>query len=675
MINSDTPTTAADQFGRTGFARQLAACLQLAPGQDSLVVGLEGEWGGGKSWVIEQVKAVLAEQDAIVINFNPWLINAEQELIGSFLQEMAAQVMEHAGLMARAPQLARSLAGKIGQYGAKLTYLKYLKYLPVVGGAAELVGDVAAEVAGFVTEHEERIKAGAAALSEAGKVPEASLQARRKQVEQALLELKVPLVVVIDDLDRLRAREIQIMIQLVKAVANFKGVAFLLAYDAKYVSQAISHDGTQASGSAYLEKIVQLACQLPPLVPWVYRDWLRSQVGQVTHVAQLGRELRPFEAQRLTDVTKLVARLLRHPRDVVRWLNRLRFAHAGLGAAIDFGDLMLVEALQIVSPESVRALVKQPALLFPKYEKHFASKYQVGAAPVDPQAWLEQVAANEDIVRSLVALFPHLAHPSIAFMRDDEAHSHGRVAVYEHWLHYLNRAQVEGQRDAALVLEVLKNPEEYALLPERFDGVDEFGEFCHSIVDYLTSDKVADPMALLDSFCRTAAANWQANVTPDIRLVANTCLLRLVALLPEPERESGQILIGETVPLSLFGAFAAGKRQMQNRWVQRFLAMEGWQDRDDTLAVLGYLGQSAVGIGSEPRPGEHLTQLVEQKHLPTLVLMEYLLERNANPPWVTWSGVAWEKMIDVVTNYTSGQHLNGRLLRFIQQKTGQSHPS
>ncbi len=90
MINSDNPAIAPDQFGRTGFARQLAACLQLAPGQDSLVVGLEGEWGGGKSWVIEQVKQVLAEQGAIVINFNPWLINAEQELIGSFLQEMAA---------------------------------------------------------------------------------------------------------------------------------------------------------------------------------------------------------------------------------------------------------------------------------------------------------------------------------------------------------------------------------------------------------------------------------------------------------------------------------------------------------------------------------------------------------------------------------------------------------
>lgn len=673
MINSDNPATAADQFGRTQFARQLAACLQLAPGQDSLVVGLEGEWGGGKSWVIEQVKATLTEQGAIVINFNPWLINAEQELIGSFLQEMAAQVMEHAPLLARAPDLARTLAGKLGQYGAKLTYLKYLKYLPVVGGAAELVGDVAGQVAEFVEQNEDKIKAGADALSVAGKAPEASLQARRGQVEQALAELKVPLVVVIDDLDRLRAREIQIMIQLVKAVANFKGVAFLLAYDAKYVSQAISHDGTQASGYAYLEKIVQLACQLPPLVPWVYRDWLRGQVTQL--VAQLGRALRPFEAQRLPDVTKLVARLLRHPRDVVRWLNRLRFAHAGLSDAIDFGDLMLIEALQIVSPESVRSLVKQPALLFPKYEKHFASKYQSGAAETDPQAWIAQVADSEDIVRSFIALFPHLAHPSIAFVRDDEAREHGRVALYENWLHYLNRAQIEGQRDAELVLDVLHQPQQYPQLTERFDGVDEFGEFCHAIVDYLTAEHVAQPLALLDSFCRAAGANWQASVTPDIRLVANTCLLRLVALLPEPEQAEAQTLIGELLPLSLLGAFAAGKQQVQEVWLQRFEAARQWQEQDDTLAVLGYFDQYLSNAGYERQCGAYLTELVEQKHLTTVQLMEYQLERNTSPPWADWPEVRWDKMIEVVVNYTASQHLNGRLLRFVQDKAGQAHPS
>lgn len=673
MINSDNPATAADQFGRTAFARQLAACLQLAPGQDSLVVGLEGEWGGGKSWVIEQVKAFLAEQGAIVINFNPWLINAEQELIGSFLQEMAAQVMEHAGLLARAPDLARTLAGKLGQYGAKLTYLKYLKYLPVVGGAAELVGDVASGVDKFMKEHKDAIKDGVDVLSALGNAPDASLQARRRQVEQALAELNVPLVVVIDDLDRLRAREIQIMIQLVKAVANFKGVAFLLAYDAKYVSQAISHDGTQASGYAYLEKIVQLACQLPPLVPWVYRDWLRGQVTQL--VAQLGRALRPFEAQRLPDVTKLVARLLRHPRDVVRWLNRLRFAHAGLNDAIDFGDLMLIEALQIVSPESVRSLVKQPALLFPKYEKHFASKYQSGAAEADPQAWMGQVADSEDIVRSFVALFPHLAHPSIAFVRDDEAREHGRVAVYENWLHYLNRAQIEGQRDAELVLDVLHQPQQYPQLTERFDGVDEFGEFCHAIVDYLTPEHVAQPLALLDSFCRTASANWQASVTPDIRLVANTCLLRLVALLPEPEQAETQTLIGELLPLSLLGAFAAGKQQVQEVWLQRFEATRQWQEQDDTLAVLGYFDQYLSNAGYERQCGAYLTELVEQKHLATVQLMEYQLERNTSPPWADWPEVRWDKMIGVVVNYTASQHLSGILLRFIQKKVGTLHPN
>ncbi len=44
-----------------------------------MVLGLEGEWGSGKSWVIERVKRLLSEPvdgetAVVVINFNPWLM-------------------------------------------------------------------------------------------------------------------------------------------------------------------------------------------------------------------------------------------------------------------------------------------------------------------------------------------------------------------------------------------------------------------------------------------------------------------------------------------------------------------------------------------------------------------------------------------------------------------------
>lgn len=540
-IDSDTPLRQEDPFGRLAFAQQLADYLVLQSGQDSLVLGLEGEWGSGKSWVIERVKQRLAQQNVITITFNPWLIGSENELIGAFMEEFASQLSEHGTLLQRAPGQMKKLAQAVASYGDKLLYLKYLKYLPGVAGVGE-----------FIEDHAEQITAGTQGLKKA-LADKPSLSSARKTLEQALASLQQPIVVIIDDLDRLRKNEIQTMIQLVKAVGNFKGVAYLLSYDSKYVAQAISHDGSLAAGYAYLEKIVQLACHLPPLVPWIYRDWLANSTRAL--LAQQGVSLTPFEEKHFDIDIKLVGTILRHLRDAVRWQNRLRWVFRSCFGAVYFGDLMIIEAIQIVSPESIRAIVAQPALVFPRFDRNLPR--EVRLRPAEPDQWIKHVAPDFAIQRALLVLFPHLSHPEMGFEVDDSARTNRRIQVLDNWLRYLTLSNISGQGDSAHIIALLQNSAQFGLLPERFCGMEEFADFCHALLPHLQSANLPEPAYFVRHFCRAAKSVWDIHVSRENSLITLACLLRLHNLLAQDEVNAILRDILEQAPPSLSGNLLA----------------------------------------------------------------------------------------------------------------------
>ena len=79
-LATDTPIKAREQdlIGRTPFAERLADILKSAAGPESLVIGLYGPWGSGKTSVINLVENALSRKDddgkagVSVVRFEPW---------------------------------------------------------------------------------------------------------------------------------------------------------------------------------------------------------------------------------------------------------------------------------------------------------------------------------------------------------------------------------------------------------------------------------------------------------------------------------------------------------------------------------------------------------------------------------------------------------------------------
>ena len=72
------------------------------------------------------------------------------------------------------------------------------------------------------------------------------------------------ILVMIDDIDRLTADEIRQLYRVIKSVADFPNVIYLLAFDKRVVINALEKtQDIPGAGEEYLEKIVQTPFELP----------------------------------------------------------------------------------------------------------------------------------------------------------------------------------------------------------------------------------------------------------------------------------------------------------------------------------------------------------------------------------------------------------------------------
>ena len=526
ILDSDHHGRDTDQFGRLGFARRIAEYLLLKRQQESLVVGLEGESGSGKSWVAEKVRHIFdAHPDKpIVIHFNPWSVAPEVELIAAFIEEFVLQVRHHPVVERKKLQTpARKISDAFAAYAERVTCGENAKYLSPRERDDSLTR-------GF---HERR-----------------SLEQARQAVEEALEELDHPVVVVIDDLDRLPERQIRTVIQIVKAIANFRRVSYLLAYDPRHIAQTICYDNDISTGYGYLEKVVQLSCPLPALVPWIYRDWLDKTLQ--AFLRERDKELTRFEKKIYDEVLKIASSVLRQPRDAYRWFNRLTWIYAACREAINFCDLMLIEAIQVASPGTITAIIQKPALVFSNYFQYQSEDaVESGFDRKDQAEWVRLVPEKIDLQRAMVFVFPQLSHPRFMTAKDAKANSHKRLQVYINWVRYLNLSEVEGNHDADHAVHFLASPKTFNTALEQLTSLEELHNFCVWITDYLDADYVTQPVEFLHYLSRAVNSLWTSSFSHDTLHIVQASLSSLFNLIPAKDQPKYLVKVIANVPLSV----------------------------------------------------------------------------------------------------------------------------
>lgn len=271
----------------------------------------------------------------ITVEFRPWLVGDRDALLTNLFDELAravaAEQHEQGDATGVTVQAAKDVGNKIREFGARLSG---------PGTFISLVGSVAPGL-GLAGDIMQRI-AEAAQKQEAGP----SLASLKDDLTASLQKLGKQLIVTIDDVDRLEPAEIWELLRLIRAVADFPNVTYVLCLDHEVIADSVEEVAKLTDGSAYLEKIIQVVIPVPSPEAFQLRHWFRSELGEFAFPRT------DKEHQRLLSVVdREGGRRLTTPRAVVRALNAIRVYWPALREqGADLSDLVWLQLIKTSRP-------------------------------------------------------------------------------------------------------------------------------------------------------------------------------------------------------------------------------------------------------------------------------------------------------------------------------------
>lgn len=256
----------SDKLGRAKFSSLLADRISSWRGRNSLVIALMGEWGSGKTSVKNMIVERLQRRKnnrIDVLEFNPWMFSGSDSLSEAFFRELSNALGEKGGNSVEAKVRAAKMKvySRMALLGgsAMRVFGKMIESLvPDNGGSA-----IALEATGLAAiGSSEVINQGAEVREAQSEMAVKSLVETKISLSREMEKMDRPLLVVVDDMDRLTEAEVRECVQLVKANADFPNIIYLLIFDRKAVTGAL--DAVSGGrGAAFLEKVVQVSFHVP----------------------------------------------------------------------------------------------------------------------------------------------------------------------------------------------------------------------------------------------------------------------------------------------------------------------------------------------------------------------------------------------------------------------------
>ncbi|PHI17986.1 hypothetical protein CEQ90_20295 [Lewinellaceae bacterium SD302] len=321
-----------DKFSRGKFADRITELVKSYKSEDSIVIGLYGKWGEGKTTVLNFVIDDISElENFIVIKFNPWRYISEKDTIIAFFNLLAESINE------------KLLTNKerIGE-----TIKKY----------ADIITGVSTNIIG--------LDAGAATKSIGAILADTDLDKLKLRLNKLILEQEKRIIVTLDDIDRLNNKEIQNLFKLIKLTADFKRTTYVLSFDRELVAAALGDSFGSKSideGYKYLEKIIQVPIYLPTISSSLLRDYFFELISEVFESLKI--KIEDSEKERFVFIfNKCMLPLMKNPRLAIRLSNTIRFKFPIIYGEVNSGDFIILQAVKIFLPEVYIFIEKYPAI-------------------------------------------------------------------------------------------------------------------------------------------------------------------------------------------------------------------------------------------------------------------------------------------------------------------------
>ena len=317
-IISDLPIKSREEdiFSFAPSAKELVKHIFEGQQPESLVVGLSGAWGSGKTSYLNLIEKELIDfktnnKSVITLRFVPWRVKNRETLLSSFLPMLIDKINEEAS---KDPSLSNSVKKSLKRVR------KYAKVLKFVETGLQPLAKVVPKGDSSSIELIGAIFKAIRTVFEPSTIPD--IEQLHQEAYETLEKLQIPVLVMIDDVDRLEPTEIVDLLRLVRATAQLPFITFILSFDQIHVINAVNKV-LNVDGQMFLEKFMQLSVTVPLIAQKslniILEDLLKEQVKKTDKYRSLNQD-KEYNFDPVID--KIVAaEAIETPRDVYRIAN------------------------------------------------------------------------------------------------------------------------------------------------------------------------------------------------------------------------------------------------------------------------------------------------------------------------------------------------------------------
>lgn len=317
----DSPNS-DDKFNRSSYAKLLLDKIyssfynnnsQGKKARHSFVIHIGEHYGQGKTSFLlmleNEVKKCMDKKPAVYINFEPWLCDTETGIITEFFSIFRENLKE------MLPELDKT----VRDY------------------ATLLLSSVGYSSSGFSID-----------FASLGMKNVGSLKSNHDCIREELQKINRPIIITIDDVDRLQSKELMMVLKLIRDTADFPNVFYIVAADNIHLKKMLNIQHID-DAETYLEKFFNLEFLLPANENIAFNELIKNLRVK-------------FEVLQIQDTENCLQKIINVPhikdvfsnmRDVYRFLNTYFLAIDSMNDVkeIDIFDLFLLTVIQIEDME------------------------------------------------------------------------------------------------------------------------------------------------------------------------------------------------------------------------------------------------------------------------------------------------------------------------------------
>lgn len=359
--------TEADDFDRRRcadllIAKIVASSQTKALSRGAFTVLLNEKYGSGKTSFFNLLKKAAQNNNIVCLKYQPWLSDSRNHIAHSFFKlfETHIETIGDSVLLAQIRRYASMLSG--APYGN------------IVHQALDLF------------------------------VKDTPIERRYDEVKAGLGRLKSPIVVLIDDADRLAYDELLSLLQLLRNSADFPNLVYIVAADKDYMTNMLQNAGI-GSPEEFIKKFFNLEILFPALenddIVGILQKLVLS-LGYGDHNDNAGEELATVFANRY------LPQIFANMRDVYRFVNLLSYnidllKQQGIYDEIYVPDLVRICMLQFSDNYLYRILRDDHSLLLQMEEPILIGLYKVKSdlaaamTDIDSRQMIRRISQRSDM--------------------------------------------------------------------------------------------------------------------------------------------------------------------------------------------------------------------------------------------------------------------------------------